>query len=199
MFRFLIRTFLKGASVLIPILVSVWVLYAVVRAVEQAARKMLSALGLEFYFPGLGVLLTLGLMLGFGLLMYPWLTRKIVDWLERQLRRIPIFKTVYSPLKDMMSMMSGDISEKLGKPVFVKLPNSDVETLGFITRRPSDADSQLPDGCLLVYVQMSYQLGGFTFIVPENTVRDSGLSVEEGIRWALTAGLSTTKPDPKAS
>lgn len=88
----------------------------------------------------------------------------------------------------MMSLMFGDISEKLGRPVFVKLPNSEFETLGFVTQ-DNDSDSDLNDN-LLIYVQMSYQIGGFTFLVPKGQICDANMIIEQGIRWALTAGLS---------
>lgn len=188
---FIIRTLLKGLSVIIPIILSAYILFVLVKFVENAAKHLLEFAPADIYFTGLGTILLFSLVFGIGLLMYPWITRSILKWLDTFMRNIPIFKSVYSPIKDMMSLMSGDISEKLGRPVFVKLPNSEFETLGFVTQ-DSESDSDLKDS-LLVYVQMSYQIGGFTFLVPKDQVRDANMNVEQGIRWALTAGLSKDK------
>jgi uncharacterized membrane protein len=67
-----------------------------------------------------------------------------------------------------------------------------LETLGFVTR---DDLSDLPDGLskndyVVVYVQWSSQIGGYCFLVPRSAVRPVDMTVEEGMRWALTAGIS---------
>jgi uncharacterized membrane protein len=128
-----------------------------------------------------------------GLLMYPWMTRILLSGADRLFRRIPIFGTVYRPIKDLFDLFGGDMVEQLGEPVMIKIPGSEMETLGFITRKNSDnlPDGMIPEGHIVVYVQWSSQIGGYCFAVPEDSVRSVGLTVEEGMRWALTAGLSS--------
>ncbi len=193
MSNFIVKVFLKGFSVVFPVIITVYVLYILVNFVETLAQKILSSLSLNLYFPGLGALLAFSSIFVIGLLMYPWLTRTILSSVENGLRKIPIFKSVYSPIKDMMSIMSGDIGEKLGKPVFVKIPNSEFEALGFVTQDESNNPYTDVKDTILVYIQMSYQIGGFTFLVPKDQVRETTMSVEEGIRWSLTAGLSKSE------
>jgi uncharacterized membrane protein len=91
-----------------------------------------------------------------------------------------------------MGLVGGDMEKKLGRPVMVTVPNTNMETLGFVTREGTDGlpEGFLPDDHLVVYVQWSSQIGGYCFIVPKNSVRYLDISIEEGMRWSLTAGLS---------
>ena len=124
--------------------------------------------------------------------MYPWLTRKFFKGADSLLRKIPVFGMIYSPTRDLMDVLGGDMQEELGQVVLIKIPNTNMETLGFITRENLD---DLPEGFakedhVVVFVQWSYQLGGYCFIVPRDAVQPVDMSVEQGMRWALTAGIS---------
>ncbi len=79
--------------------------------------------------------------------------------------------------------------------VLIKIPHTNMETLGFVTR---DDLSDLPDGFpkedhVVVYVQWSYQMGGYCFVVPRKAVQPVNMTVQQGMRWALTAGISAPK------
>lgn len=193
MTRFITRTMLQGLSVVLPIGASLYLLVWLGRGIESLTAGLVGLwLPESIYFPGLGVILFVALVFGMGLLMYPWITRALLGKVDRVLRRIPLFNSIYSPVKDLMNLFGGDITDKLGRVVMVRVPNTEMETLGFITR---ESDAGLPPGILredqvVVYVQWSSQLGGYCFIVPRSSIREVDMSVEEGIRWSLTAGIS---------
>jgi uncharacterized membrane protein len=116
----------------------------------------------------------------------------VLDSLDALLRKIPLFGVVYRPARDMMDVLGGNVQQGLGEVVLIKVPNTDLETLGFVTREDL---SDLPDGLsrndsVVVYVQWSSQIGGYCFVVPRSAVRPVAMTVEEGMRWALTAGIS---------
>ena len=195
--NFATRTFIKGLSVVVPLALAVYVAVWLVRSSEIAAKKLLTSFLPEIYYvPGLGLLVLLGTVFLIGLLMYPWLTRKIIGGLDALARHTPLLKSVYSPIKDLMNLFSGDLGRKLGQPVMVKIPNTSIETLGFITREDAAGlpQSLLPEGHVVVHVQWSMQIGGFCFVLPRDQLRPVPISVEEGMRWALTAGLSAPRP-----
>jgi uncharacterized membrane protein len=135
-----------------------------------------------------------------GLLMYPWVAGKIFKIFDRLMRKIPIFSSIYSPMRDLMDMLGNDISKQLGQPVMIKVPNTEMETLGFITREDAQdlPDGLLPKNHVVVYVQWSSQVGGYCFIVPKDHVREVNLTAEEGMRWSLTAGLSAPPRNQKS-
>jgi uncharacterized membrane protein len=197
--RFLTRTFVKGLAVVLPVAAAIYVIVWLTRDVDALVKGLLlKVIPPDFYVPGLGLVVVVAGILCVGLLMYPWLTRKLLDGADRVFRRIPLFGMIYSPARDLMDMFGGDVQEQLGQVVLIKIPNTSVQTLGFITREDL---SGLPEGFpadehVVVYVQWSSQIGGYCFVVPRDAVRPVDMTVEEGMRWALTAGISA--PDASA-
>ncbi|MCF6149604.1 MAG: DUF502 domain-containing protein [Candidatus Kuenenia sp.] len=195
--KFITRTFLKGLSVVIPIAVAIYVIIWLANGAEQVVRKFLAAvLPEKYYLPGLGLVVFATVIFFAGLLMYPWITRTFLGKFDSFLRKIPFLGTVYSPVKDLMNLFGGsDMAKKLGQPVMIRIPNTNMETLGFITKKDSEGlpEGFLPEDHIVVYVQWSSQVGGYCFIVPRDHVRPVNITVEEGMRWAITAGLSAPK------
>jgi uncharacterized membrane protein len=193
MIRFVTRTFIKGLVVVLPIMAAVYVVLWMVRDSEALVKGLLLAIMPDdYYVPGLGLGLFVAGIFCVGLLMYPWVTRKLLDGVDDVLRRVPLFGVIYSPARDLMDVLGGNVEQKLGQVVLIKIPNTNMQTLGFVTR---DDLSDLPEGFaednhVVVYVQWSSQIGGYCFVVPREAVRPVDMTVEQGMRWALTAGIS---------
>jgi len=195
MTQFLTRTFLKGLAVVVPIAAAAYVVYWLAVSAESLIKQLLlQVLPEEFYVPGLGLTAVVGGIFLVGLAMYPWLTRVLLTGVDRVLRKIPLIGMVYSPIRDLMEMLGGDMTDKLQQVVMVTVPNTGFETIGFILQEDT---SHLPEGFskedhVLVYLQMSYQIGGYCFVVPREAVRPVDMSVQQAIRWILMAGVSAT-------
>ncbi len=202
MHKTLSQILLKGLTIVLPVAVAVYVLCWLIYSAESGVKTLLTQImPSRFYMPGMGLVIVAGIVFVVGLLMYPWLTRTIISYLDSLMRKIPLFGTVYSPVKDLMELLGSDMNQQLGRPVMFRVPNTEMDTLGFVTREDA---SGLPDGFLLegmsgddlvvVYVQWSSQIGGYCFLVPKSCIRDLDMTVEEGMRWALTGGLSAPSP-----
>lgn len=193
MTKWITQTLFKGMAVVLPVVAAIYIIIWLIRDTESAVKQLLLLfVPNEYYVPGAGLLLVVCTVFLIGLLMYPWLTRKVLDGFDSVFRKIPLFATIYSPVRDLMDLMGGDMREKLGQVVMIKIPNTNIETLGFITREDL---SDLPEGFakddhVVAFVQWSSQIGGYCFIVPRDSVRPVDMTVEEGMRWALTAGIS---------
>ena len=85
-------------------------------------------------------------------------------------------------------MASGD-EKPFRKVVLVKLPEG-LEQIGFLTRDAFDEHPEIGADKVAVYLPMSYQLGGFTVLVPADQVREVSMTVEEALRFCVTAGVS---------
>ncbi len=197
--RLLGRILLKGLSIVLPITIAVQVVIWLARTAEDSVRVLLAHLLPEgWYVPGSGIALLAAAVFLLGLLMYPWLTRTVLGGFDRVLRNLPLFGSIYSPLKDLMDFFGGGVGKRLGQPVMIKIPNTEMETLGFITREDGAGlpDVFLPDDHLVVYVQWSSQIGGYCFILPREAVRPVEITTEGALRWALTAGLSAPIASP---
>ena len=98
-------------------------------------------------------------------------------------------------MRDLLELFQSDPSKRLRKVVRVKLPNSPLCLIGFITREDFTG---LPPGLggpdiVAVYCPMSYMIGGFTLFVPRAQLEPLDMSFEDAMRFAVTAGLSVNE------
>ena len=142
---------------------------------------------------GMGLLAALALIFLIGLLMRAWLFRQLIKLGESILLKIPLIKVVYRSLKDLFGLFSDEKSSEALQVVTVQIPGTDMRLFGFLTRTDF---SDMPKGVgnedeVAVYLPMSYQVGGYTVMMPRNRVTPVPMSREEAMRFVLTAGLKT--------
>ena len=147
------------------------------------------ALPQTVYFPGLGVIAGIIVLFIVGLLMKAILIRQLFGFGEKILFRLPLIKTVYRAMRDLFDFFSPQ-KEGLGQVVAVTY--NGMEMIGFITQTE---EKRLPESFreqdkVLVYLPMSYMIGGFTLFIPQEYIRPINMSMEEAMRFALTAGIT---------
>lgn len=187
------KIFFTGVFTVLPVVATVYLVIWVVSAIEGFLGKQLKLLiPDELYHAGMGLLFAVILIFAVGLLMRAWIFRQMMKWGESALLGIPVVKVVYKSLKDLFSMFSGDQDSEMLQVVSVQVHGTQMKLLGFITR--SDF-SDLPQGVanaddVAVYLPMSYQVGGYTVMVPRAQVTPIKMAREEAMRFVLTAGLT---------
>lgn len=190
--RKLTRTFLAGLIAVLPILVTVavviWLISAADRFFGGFVRVFVPSAALV---PGMGLLISLLLIFVIGMLMQAVFFREFVKWLEEQLERVPLVKTVYGAVRDLTGFLSKKDTRKFDKVVLVQLPNVPVRLLGFVTVEDlSKVGLDQGDGSVAVYLPMSYQIGGYTVLLPSSYLTPVEMSMEDAMRFLITAGLS---------
>jgi uncharacterized membrane protein len=194
--KLVIRVFLTGLAAVLPVMVTLYVLYwlgSTAEAFLGGGLKMLIPDGL--YWPGMGVVAGLVLVFVIGALMKAWLFRKVFRWGERLVERIPLVKALYGAVRDLMGFFSGSDTKAMRRAVMVTVGNTPVRLIGFITREDF---GELPagiggDDTVAVYLPMSYQIGGFTTMVPRSAIQPVDMSIEQAMRFAVTAGMGEVK------
>lgn len=190
MLKFLSKTLLTGFITLLPVVLTIYLLYWLAVSSEEVMGNALRYLSPEgFYFPGLGMLVGLVVVFFVGLLMNAYLVRKLFSLGEQVLYRLPLIKSVYRAFRDFFDFFSPN-KEGLGQVVAVTLNN--MELIGFITQ---DDPERLPPsfrdrGCVLVYLPMSYMVGGYTILVQRSDLRPLQMTRDEAMRFILTAGIT---------
>lgn len=190
----LMRIFLKGLFALLPILLTLYLLGLLAWWAESSLRAaMLMVVPEERYIPGVGLLLAVLLIMLFGLLVDQYLVKRALDHAELVMQRVPVVKSVYGAIKDFLGYFSSMRRQQMNQVVLVKLPGTPIRVLGLVTR---EQFNDLPDGvggddCIAVYLPMSYQIGGYTLILPRDQVEPVDMSIEDGLRFALTAGIKS--------
>jgi uncharacterized membrane protein len=192
------RTFLTGLAAILPIAITLALLWWLGTAAENLLGGLLQrVLPDVLYFPGLGLIVGLGLIFAIGILLRAYVVQGIFDWLERWMQRIPVVKTIHGVVRDVMNVVSGDLQKQFGEAVLVTLPGTDYRLVGFVTREDFAGlpDNLGPEGTIAVYLPMSYQIGGYTLMLPRKQVEPLELSLEDAMRYTLTAGVSARKSD----
>lgn len=197
MFKSIGTTLLTGIITVLPIVLTIYLLYWLAISSERVMGTALRwALPEIFYFPGLGTIAGLVLVFMVGLMMKAVLIRQLFAFSEEILYHLPIIKTVYRAIRDLFDFFSPK-KENFGRVVIVNFNN--MEVIGFITQEdPHRLPESLrkPDS-VLVYIPMSYMIGGFTLLIPTADVRPCQMNMEEAMRFALTAGITGKSDDTK--
>jgi len=184
------KIFVKGLATLVPVVVTFALCIWVFKSLEAFfGFWLMKYLPPDVYFPGMGILVGVVFVFFVGVMMHAWFVNKIHGFGQRLLRKIPLIKTVYNAMSDVMSFMEEkNTGDK--RAVIVELPYG--RALGFVT---ADSAADLPEGLLktdevLVYVPLSYQIGGLTFAVPRSKITPIKWSAEKTMSFVLTAGLA---------
>jgi len=196
--KLLNKLFLNGLFVIIPISLTVYLILLISQTSENIFAPLVKkVLGPNLYIPGLGLFLTFAFIVLVGVLVSNFITGRIVKFFISQFENIPFIKTIYSPLKDLMSLFSQSSNKNMKKVVVVKLRDTGMETLGLITREEfSDiGDSPFGVGKVAVYIPMSYMVGGMTVIVNREEIREVDIPVERAFKLAITGWIKSDKDD----
>ncbi len=198
------KLFLKGLVVVIPVMLTLTILWWFARGAEQMLGGLLMRfLPTGWYIPGMGVVSAVAMTILAGLLTHVILFQKLFAIGDAILHRLPLVKTIYSALKDFIGYLSPDSQVALSKVVLVKVPGQQFEQLGFVTREDF---SRLPlnltiEDPIAVYLPMSYQIGGYTLFLPRSSLTSVDMSFEDGMKLVLTGAVSretvTVSPEPE--
>jgi uncharacterized membrane protein len=207
--RKLSKMFLAGLAAILPIAITVYILVWLGQSAESAFRGMIEGvlngiarifhLSAIPYVPGMGLAAGFVIIFLIGLLLQVWVFRRLLAYGERLLKRIPVVKTVYGAVRDLMSFLSESKEKSLNQVVMVTLGNTNLRLVGFVTREDFSAfpkDMATAD-TIAVYLPMSYQMGGFTALLPRSAVKPIEMSFEDAMRFALTAGMSSGEEEKK--
>lgn len=146
---------------------------------------------LGFNIPGLGVVLAVALVLVTGMIMANLLGRRLVAFWESQLARIPLVRTIYSAIKQIMEAVLATDAKSFRKVLLVEYPRKGVWSLAFMT---SDDLGEVQDktaaNVISVFIPTTPNpTSGFVLMVPESDVIELDMSVEEGLKMIISMGV----------
>jgi uncharacterized membrane protein len=196
--RFFARTFFRGLAALLPVALTGYLVYWAVVAAETLLRNLVVlVLPEERYWPGMGFVLSLGLVLLAGVLMYSFVVRRVYRHLTGVLERIPIVKSVYGMVADVVRLFGSAEDRPFRRVVLVTVADG-CEQIGFQTRDDFSDVPEVGAGKVAVYLPMSYQIGGFTVVMPVERVRVLSMSAEDALRFCVTAGVGRRRERERA-
>lgn len=189
--------FLRGLVAILPLGLTVYLLYTLVAWSETVARQLIRPVVGDFYIPGLGLLLTAAGIVLLGMLISQRVTAKLLSWVEMPFTNIPVVKSIYSSLKSFADYFSPHHKEDTAQQVVIlRMPDHALEVVGLVTRNHMEGLPQgfMPGDRVAVYLPMGYMIGGYTVFVPREWVTPIDMSVEEAMRSSLIAWMAGRKP-----
>ncbi len=187
MWQWLRRSFIAGLFVTVPLVVSVVAIVWVFRF----ADRLTSGLGervIGTRVPGLGLVTTAAIVLIVGAIATNMIGRRLLDRTESLLLQIPLFRTVYAPVKQLISAFSPDNEFGFKRVVLIE-DAARGYLLGFLTKEFTVDRGQGPETLLAVYVPTNHLYLGDVIVCPLERASFPEISVEEGIRVFLTGGM----------
>jgi uncharacterized membrane protein len=200
--KILSRTFLQGLIVFLPIAVTAAIIYWLAALAEDLLGALVRLfIPDEHYTKGLGMLIGILLVFALGLMMKTWATRHLLARAEALMERIPIIKSIYGSIRDLAAYFSKHGAQSKFQHVVTVSIADNMRLVGFLTRENATELPGTSDGAeeiVGVYLPMSYQIGGYTVFVPRSAVERMEMSVEDAMRFVLTAGMSSSKDNGAA-
>lgn len=190
----LIKLLLKGLAAVLPIGITVSLIYWLLATGEAIAQPLLLLLIPEsLYFPGLGLIASLSMLILTGFLVNLYGFRYLVKISQNIFERIPLVKSIYGAIKDMMMVFN--LAEKKEMKSVVSIEWNGAQVIGFVTGEQTGQQLFGEQDLVGVYVPLSYQIGGMTLYISRDRLTELDIGVEEAMRLALTAGVQSK---PKA-
>ena len=193
------KLFLKGLAVVIPIALTLAILWWVAMSAERLMGTVLKfTLPEGWYIPGMGLVSGLALIALIGLLSHVLILQKLFNLGEAIFHRLPLVKTIYTAIKDFIGYLNPDKENEMGKVVLVQLPGQSFQLLGFITREQFNDLPFTPtaEDPVAVYMPMSYQIGGYTLFLPRSCLTPLDITFEQGMKLVLTGAVTKDREGP---
>jgi uncharacterized membrane protein len=189
MMAWLRRSFIAGFFVTVPLIISVAALVWIFGIIDGFTEPLSSSV-FGRTIPGLGIALTLLFVLAVGVVATNVIGRRILERAESWLVRVPVFRTVYSPVKQLLAAFSPDNEYGFKRVVIVQ--DRDLGwVMGFLTKEFAvDRGNGIEEQLVAVYVPTNHLYLGDIKIYARGLAFYPNLTVEEGIRIFLTGGMS---------
>lgn len=196
---------LTGMLVIVPGVITVWVLSWIVGTLDQTLnilpdRWQPDAL-LGLHIPGFGVLLTLAILLAVGAIASNFVGRKLVSWGDALVSRIPVVRSIYSSVKQVSDTVFSDSGNAFRTAVLVQWPHQGMWTIAFVTGTPAAEVAQHLEGEFVsVFVPTTPNpTGGYLVTVPKRDCVELSMSVDEALKYIVSMGVVAPELRPAGS
>jgi uncharacterized membrane protein len=187
----LLNYFIKGLLIVMPLGLAFFLIFWAVSKLDNALNlsviMWVNSKGQPLYIPGLGILNVVIIIMIAGVLVTNVITQPIKNWFKRWLDRLPLFKFLYSSIKDLTEAFVGE-EKKFNEPVIVEMNDFGLKRIGFLVKKDL-AMIDLP-GEVAVYFPNSYAFAGIVVIISADKVKPINKSGAEVMKFVVSGGVS---------
>ncbi|MDP7037932.1 MAG: DUF502 domain-containing protein [Myxococcota bacterium] len=205
------RTFITGLVIILPIVITLWVVKFIViqttSVLTPAIHNLIASFGLgtlidtasiKYLIMFLSLVLTLLVIYFVGLIGGTVIGKQLLVWFERLLMQVPVVRSVYSAVRQFLDTFSRSDGSAFRKVVMVEYPRKGLWTLALLTAdTKGEIQSKLPQEMLSVFVPTTPNpTSGWLLLVPKDDVIELEMSVDEAFKLIISGGVLT--PEYKA-
>jgi len=183
--------FITGLFFLIPLIVTVYVIYLIISFVDTILAPVirnitLHLMGKEIYIPGTGLFLFVVLAYITGVFASNYMGNRLLTYGEKTLRKIPFVKGIYSSVKDMTDSFSSEKKRSFKEVVLAEFPSPGRYTIGFVTNRMKSQSGE--ELCSVFIPTTPNPTSGFLIIIPEKQLIFLDLPVDNALKYIISLG-----------
>jgi len=190
------RWFVAGLLVWIPLGITLWVLNLLVTLMDESLRLLPDSMQSDalfgFHVPGLGIILTLAIVLGTGALAANYFGRQLL-WLgDAMLTRIPIVRSIYGGVKQISDTLFSPEGKAFRRAVLVRYPHPGAWTVALVTGAPQhELATKLGADEIAVFVPTTPNItAGFFLVVRESDTIPLDMSVDDALKYIISMGVA---------
>jgi uncharacterized membrane protein len=178
-FKRFLRYFFSGTLFIVPLVATVYFFFVSFSWLDDL---------LNLPYPGLGFIIILLAITGFGYLTTHFAFQTFTNWFDRGINRIPLVKLIYSAVKDLLNAFVGE-KKKFNKPVLIEINKENkLYQIGFITQ-PDLTELGLNE-MISVYIPHSYAFSGLHYIISRDRIRPLKISGTIAMKYIVSGGVS---------
>lgn len=192
---------IAGVLVTAPITITAWLTIAIINFIDRRVKNLIVPDGQDYYneifnwlsIPGVGIIIALVFLMIVGMLATNFMGRFFVKIGENILDRVPIIRSLYGATKQIIETVFANQSEAFREVVMIEYPRKDMWVLGFLTgRTKGEVQEKTSMGVVNIFVPTTPNpTSGFLLFVPEKDVIRMDMTVEEGLKLIVSAGIVT--------
>lgn len=186
---------ITGLLIWLPLAITLWILDIILTTLDRTLLLLPHSwqpehlLGVKI--PGLGLLVSLAVILATGVLARNFIGRRLLRWWEGLLGRIPIVRSIYSSVKQVSDTMLSPKGNAFRKVVLVEFPQAGHWTMAFVVGEPAGVlTERLGDRMVTVYVPTAPNpTSGYVLMMPAERVRDVDVTVDDALKFHVSLGV----------
>lgn len=183
------RIFITGLVLLLPALVTIYLLGFTFNAIDSLLGNLFSTLGIEI--PGLGFLVTIAAIFGVGLVATNVFGNKLLKLVEAKVANLPLIKPIYHSIRQIIVAFSGQRKNVFESVAMIEYPRKGLYAIGFITGQGAgEVQAKTDKDVITLFLPTTPNpTSGFLLLVPRDDITPLEMSVEEALKLIISAGV----------
>jgi len=195
------RIIVAGLLVWLPLGITIFVVKILIDLLGQTYLLIPEALRPETLFgvtiPGFGIIMAIVILFGTGLVAANYLGKTLVETWEKLLDKIPLVRSIYSPLKKFAELVLSDQTQSFSKVLLIQYPRKGVYSLCFQTSKEvGEIQEKSGEDVVCVFIPTTPNpTSGYIIMVPKDEVIELNMSVEDALKMIISLGVVVPSSD----